>query len=312
MVSQVIVFSHYGYSDYLEYTLQCARKTNPFARLIFLGDQSNKEIAHKHGWEHFYFENYNGDLNKRFCSAFRHIQGKNHNPIKNGKDWLRYVFERWFYIENFVQQENISRFWHFDSDTMILRDLGYFAETLSDFEFTVQCNNTCLNGLMNKEVVSDYCRHICDLFESPDYLAKQQLEFDTINPDYAFTEMRAFDDFKMKSDLRWANLMLYNDQYVFDDCICQEHGFQMTKLFKGPFVKDVHSIDGFFCGIRDGQKVSFVTLNLSWVPIYLFRWVFKSLDFKGDRSLRSAYPNLIEIISWLRAKLNRTFRQHKL
>ena len=310
MYRQVIVFSHYGYSDYLEYTLACARKTNPSARLIFLGDLENKEVVQKNGWEYFYYENYKGLLDERFGRVFMHVQGKNHNPIKNGKDWLRYVFERWFFIENFVVQQNICRFWHFDSDTMILRDLESFAETLSDFEFTVQCNNTCLNGLMNKQVVSDYCKHICDLFENPAYLAKQQLEFDTINPDYAFTEMRAFDDFKNKSDLKWANLMLYNDQHVFDDSICQKHGFKMTKLFYGPFVKDVHSVNGLFWALRDDQKVNFVTLNLSWVPLYLFRWVFKSLNSKGKRSLKSCYPNLKEILYWLSGRLNCIIRKH--
>lgn len=305
MDRQIIIYSHYGYSDYLDYSLACAKKTNPLARLIFLGDESNKEIAHKHGWEHFYFENYNGDLNKRFCSAFKHIQGKNHNPIKNGKDWLTYVFQRWFFIENFVAEQNIVRFWHFDSDTMLLRDLEYFAKTLSSFEFTVQCNNTCLNGLINKEVVSDYCRHICDLFENPDYLAKQQREFDTINPDYAFTEMRAFDDFKTKSNLRWANLMIYNDHYVFDDCICQEHGFNMIKLLNGQLVKYVETNDGNFFGYRDGVKIGFATLNLSWVQLYLFRWVLNAIDLKGFDSLKKVNMSINEIFYSIGSRLKR-------
>lgn len=296
MIDQVLIFTHYGYSDYLEFTLACARKTNPSARLIFLGDQDNKKIAEKYGWEHYCFINYTSPIHSRFDSVFRHVQGVNHNHIKNGRDWLRYVFERWFYIESFVSQLNINRFWHFDSDTMVLKNLENLASTLTDYEFTVQCNNTCLNGVMNRSVVTDYCTHICKLFEDAEFISQQQLEFDSIHPGYAFTEMRAFNDYKINSSLTWANLMTYSDAIVFDDAICQEHGFEMIKLLNGQTVKKVFSDRGQFFGNRDSQKVELATLNLTGVPLYVFRWVFQSLDIKNVCLLESANKTIVEFI----------------
>ena len=315
MNRQIIIFSHYGYSNYLELTLACAKKTNPLARLIFLGDIKNKEVAESCGWEHYFLDSYHSDLTLRFENVFQHIQGKNHNHIKNGNDWLKFVFERWFFIECFISTHKIDRFWHFDSDTMIVKELSKAAQNLLNYDFTVQCNNTCLNGVMNRDIVSAYCKHICDLFEDTEFIAEQKLEFETVHPEYAFTEMSAFDDYKKKSDFRWANLMLYSDEYVFDDCICQSHGFSMTKLLGGGrLVKDIEVIDGNFFGYRDGQKIKFITLNLSWVHPYIFRWVLDSLDYKGHRYLRNSYPTLSEaflvFLARLKLKLRNLINSH--
>jgi len=44
----------------------------------------------------------------------------------SGQDWLQYVFARWFYMEDFLLQSGVERVWHFDSDTMLLSNLGYY------------------------------------------------------------------------------------------------------------------------------------------------------------------------------------------
>lgn len=58
----IIIFSHYGFSSFLKYTLACARFTNPKARLIFLGDENNRSVACQEGWEHYLFKDYKGIL----------------------------------------------------------------------------------------------------------------------------------------------------------------------------------------------------------------------------------------------------------
>lgn len=278
MPDVTIIFTHFGYSSYLEYTLACARKTNPDARLILLGDQFNVGAALKHGWEHFSFNNYTSRFHDRFNKVFRHIQGREHNPIKNNQDWLRYVFERWYFIEGFLTQESIQRFWHFDSDTMILQDLKIHQDNLSKVDFTVQCNNTCLNGVISPIVVSEFCAHICDLFENFEFIKNQQHEFDTLNPGYAFTEMRAFDQYKNSTSRPWVHLLNYKDNQVFDDCISQRHGFKMCSLPSGEIVKELQSRNGKFYGIREGVEIELITLNLSWVRDYFFAWVLEALN----------------------------------
>jgi len=274
----ILIFTHFGYSDYLEYTLSCARKTNPNARLVLLGDAGNVDVALRHGWEHYAFTNFKSRFHDHFSVVFRHVQGARHNPYKNGSDWLRYVFERWLFIDAFLQSESIDRFWHFDSDTMVLQDLQPYEHDLRAVDFTVQCNNTCLNGLVSAPVVSEFCEHVCNLYENAEFIESQQREFDTVNPHYAFTEMRAFDHYKSMTNRPWVHLMTYRDDKAFDDCICQGHGFQMVTLPSNEVIKSVYSRGGNIYGIREGREVEFVTLNLSWVPNYLFEWVLEAIS----------------------------------
>lgn len=283
-----LIFSHYGNSDYLDFTLRCARKTNPNARLILLGDEANIEVAKKSGWEHHVYSEYKGDLLRRFNNVYRPIQGIKHNHIKNGKDWLKFVFERWFFIEEFAKREKLGRFWHFDSDTMVLQDLRPHDLALRNYDFSVQCNGMCLNGIVSTSVVSEYCAHICALFESSEYLSAQQYEFDTKNPDYAFTEMRAFADYLQKTARPWLHLLSYQENVIFDDCICQAHGFQMCELKRGQSVKRFYARNKRIYALRGNNEIEFVTLNLSWVPLYVFDWSMKALS-GGNSSIDMAY-----------------------
>ena len=278
MSDVTLIFTHYGYQNYLEYTLLCVRKTNPNARLILLGDQFNADVTVRHGWEHYLFDNYISRFHDRFSKVFCHVQGSGHNPIKSNRDWLKYVFERWFFIESFLERESIDRFWHFDTDTMILQDLQVHQQNLDWADFTVQCNNTCLNGLIRSVVVSEFCLHICELFENSEFISGQQHEFDTVNPGYAFTEMRAFDHYKQATSRPWAHLLTYQNDEIFDDCICQKHGFKMRSLPSGELVKELFSRRGKIYGMQEDSEVAFVSLNLSWVPDYLFVWVLEALS----------------------------------
>ena len=290
MSEVTLIFTHFGYSNYLEYTLSCARMTNPKARLVLLGDRDNYDVAVRNGWEHFNYESFTNEFHARFARVFRHVRGKKFNPIKNGRDWLRYVFERWFFLAGFLDNEAIDRFWHFDSDTMVLQDLAPYEQDLAWADFTVQCNNTCLNGLARTVVVSEYCEHICELFEDAEFIAKQQDEFDSINPQYAFSEMRAFDHYKHTTSRPYIHLLKYQDAKAFDDCICQEHGFEMCTLPSGETIKYLFANDGRLYGLRDGREVEFISLNLSWVPDYVFEWVIDALQGSNSNILQAQSP----------------------
>jgi hypothetical protein len=294
-----IIFSHYGNTSYLAYSLACARRTNPQTRLIFLGDESNFKVAKDNGWEHFNFSDFRSNFHPKFESVFRHVQGKKHTHIKNGRDWLRYVFERWFFIEAFVSLNGINRFWHFDSDTMILKDLELFNQDLIDFEFTVQCGGTCLNGIVSSLVVSEFCNHINNLFDDKHFINSQQLEFNTINPGWAFTEMRAFDDYKKGTSRKWIRILNYGNNMAFDDCICQEHGFDMCTLGGGEYVKNIYSKNGELYGKQYDQEIKFVTLNLSWVKDYVFEWTLYSLNNNGYLKNVKCTP-MLQLIGYLK------------
>lgn len=140
-----IIFIHKGDSDYLTYTLQCAKLFNRDAEIILLGDEKNEHYK-LYGIKHYYYSQYEGEESHLFDSIFKYIAGKDHP----GKPWwVHFVFKRWMHIYYFIKKHRINRFWTFDSDTLILTDLSQQAYKFLSFDFSEQCNGCCMNGLIN-------------------------------------------------------------------------------------------------------------------------------------------------------------------
>lgn len=281
MIDLPIIFSHYGNVDYLPKSMLCAKLTNPKKRKFLIGDSSNRDYALSNGWEHIEFNSINSDLRSQFNDNFRYVRGALHPIVKNNGDWLRYVFERWFFVEQFCQENKIHQFWHFDSDVMLLEDLRLFEPGLiENYDFTTQCNNSCLNGLVKLDILTDYCSHMIELFKDTEFLAFQQREFDTLNPHYAFTEMRAYESFSKSPTFkaRYCHLESIFSGWWFDDCICQDDDFEMANhpIANKP-IKRISFREGAFIGMYKNEEIRFASVNLSWVPTILFDWFIKCI-----------------------------------
>ncbi len=275
-----ILFCHYGNSTYLPYVLEVARLTNPDKEIFLLGDQDNRWLGAAKNIKHYFFDDYRyGNEIETFDLVYRLVQGKRHNPIRGGKDWVNFVFKRWFYINNFLISQGIDDFWHFDSDNMILDALARHEKKFRRYDCTEQCNGICMNGYISKRsVVSQYIRTINGIFQNQKYLEDLQREFDQENEDFAFTEMRAYKIFKESKEYPIHSIRLNTiiDGSTFDDCICQEHGMEMERILYSKDIKKVYlSPHGeFYCQEKASHHfVKMNSLNLSWVPDSLFKIV---------------------------------------
>lgn len=273
-----LIFTHYGNSSYLSYTLRQAKYTNPDRELVLIGDDSNYDVAIQAGWKHYNLDDFQSSKRDEFNFHFRWVQGKDHDPIKGKKDWLRYVSERFFVIEKFIQERNIDYLWHFDSDTMILHELSDYETRILELglDCTTQCNDSCLSGIISRKVIEDYCSCMIEDYKDEVFLASQQKEFDDINTGYAYTEMRAFKKYRsqLHPNTRHLASLFSSESIWFDDCICQDHGFSMAwaeKLEKS--IKDFFSIKGdIVCRKYEGEKI-FATINCSWVSRDVYQWI---------------------------------------
>lgn len=275
-----LVFTHYGFSDYLPYTMACATKTNRQTPRILLGDELNHAIARKRGWSHYHIREYASPKLEKFFSIFRHIAGIDHGIMANGQDWLRYVFARWFYLEEFLRRQKIERFWHFDTDTMILDDLRNWVDRIN-FDFTTQCNGSCLNGLIRSEVVTEFNDFTLLLFQDDNFLRSQELYVQN-HPRHSFNEMTAFHEYQKISQRKGVYLMRWSEEEVFDDSLRQNHGFVMhtmpTHDGEGCRVKMIWKDANGFYGMRYGKRVRFLSLNMSHCSMSLLKWVLASLS----------------------------------
>lgn len=270
-----VIFIHYGNSAYLKYTLLSAKLFNNDKRVILLGDQSNlhyKQI----GIEHYEFSDYaTGPEIELFYKVYQFIAGKDHSR----PEWTNFVLRRWFMLYNFIFVHKIEKFWTFDSDTLILYRLSDHEHKFIDYDSTEQCIGKCMNGFItNIKVVKGYIDKINELFQRKDYLVKQSKDFESY-PDFAFTEMRAYLTYKEESNINSIRLSTIINQETFDDCICIPEDMETyDNKLNGQIVKKIYmALDGhiFTFHLLTKKFVKLNTINLSWVPLNLFKKILK-------------------------------------
>lgn len=310
-----LIFTHYGNSPYLQFTLKQASISNPSRLKILIGDLSNKRIAESNGWEHVLMSDLVSEKRDEFNARFFWVQGKNHNPVKGGKDWLRYVSERFFAIEELVKARNLEHFWHFDSDTIILHNLYEYENSILEqgFDCTTLCNGTCPSGFITSSLLKSYTQSMINDYKDLDFIRSQQNEFNTVNTSYAFTEMRAFLKFKESSPVKCPHLasLFISQRIWFDDCICQPDIFKTFRVARiDRSLKAFYWIDQRICAQTiDGDVFDFATVNGSWVPLEVFEWFML-----GSTSTLSTPKSLsdhmsVSINQRIVAKINSIYRK---
>lgn len=272
-----IIFIHEGDCDYLEYTLKCAKVFNPRARVILLGDETNEKYKEP-GIEHFFYKDFQGEKSVLFDSVFQPIAGKDH--IREAW-WINFVFKRWFHMFYFIKNQRITRFWTFDSDTLILCDPNLKTDKFKEYDFTEQCNGMCINGLINNpEIIEAYLDKINKLFQDETYLNRQREDF-KVHTDYAFTEMRAYLEFKQNTPIKTLRLNTIIDDETFDDCICQQHDMEMEGGVKKLYFRD----GGVYLKHLPSQRlIKANSLNMSWVPVSFIKRVYDVVSQEGSKS----------------------------
>ncbi|REJ65421.1 MAG: hypothetical protein DWQ31_18180 [Planctomycetota bacterium] len=267
-----ILFCHYGNSPYLRYTLACAKLNCPQKEVILLGDDDNRAVAAEHQVTHVPFRDYDrGPLLAEFDNVYREVRGHENEYAPH---WLNFVFRRWYFVANFVEERGLEQFWHFDSDTMIVDDLASHEYKFGSCDCTEQCGSSCLNGFIaNRHVLLGFLQKVNELFQRPEYLQAKQQEYHQDTPRQAFNEMFAYVTYRDESDIRTIWLGKPIDGSLFDDCICKDFGMEMDSFKTRQRVKKILlGRDGrFFCvDAKSKELLQLNTLNLSWVPLCTF------------------------------------------
>ncbi len=313
--SAPLLFIHYGDSPYLAFTLRAARASNPDTRIVLLGDASNRHFA-RYGVEWIDFATLPvGDEHRAFQHVFTPIIGKTH-----GKEaWVKFVFERWFFLHEYLQSAGIDAFWTFDSDTVLLRNLAAIEPLLSDVDCTEQCHSMCLNGFVRRaDLVRGYLQSINDQFQRPAHLDAWR-RYVAEHPDYAFTEMGAWATYKHEAALRVRHLMTPFEGAVFDDAIALAHGMETADASEaGMTMKRVfRDAEGrlYARQMADGTLVRLWSINMSWAPEHLYRrwlpFVWRSAHLDNAPHPRGVVPVPLRrtVVDRLHAALHRARRR---
>ena len=270
-----ILFIHYGPASYLRSTLRCAKRTNPDKRIILLGDEANRRSADGSA-EFFPFENFSsGEKSARFQQVFQAIQGERHRFSKHGgvETWLKFVFRRWFLIEEFLAREKIDSFWTFDSDTIVLAPLAPRESRFRDVEGTTQCRGQCLNGWVGSfRLVERYTACTLDLFSDPLFLDAQRERL-RAHAGLAFNEMDAFSEFRRRENVVTRRASEVLDGEAFDDALALAEDYERSPdpiLGRIPVKRIWTTPNGGIWAKSAGTAVRLLTCNMSWMPDYLW------------------------------------------
>jgi len=280
--------------EYLYDTFRVAKKYNPDMDIYLLGDGNNKHYADKVGIKFEYYDDYSGgEESEKFEKVFQVIKGPHHGS----EEWIKFVFKRWFYIYNFIKSKSFDRFWTFDSDNLIISRLHDNEYKFEGYDCTEQCSGACINGLVNNvSVVKGYLDKINELFEDDFYVARQINEFNTINPTYAFTEMRAYAEYKKRYSTAGGKMDIYSprdfksillqeiiDGETFDQSLSQpdekilcgeerNSGFEMQNGIKKIYLQDGKIYQKF---VDTGELARVNAINMSWVDHRIWKSIVK-------------------------------------
>ena len=275
MNNSPIIFCHFGVSNYLRITLLSAKISNPNKKIYLLGDYENEYLAKGIGINHIYFNQFESAVSiTEFNNKFQFVAGISHGRL----EWTKFVFIRWFYVNEFIMQNNIHSFWHFDSDNLIVADLSQFESRFSQFDNTEQCGGICINGYISTSQITQlYTKHIIDLFNDIDFLNEQKIKCEN-NSSFAFTEMAAYNHFKIKYNLNTTRLNCFECGDTFDDCLASSDNMEQSiELYNGYKIKSIYigSQNQFYFKHAVSKKyIKVNSFNLSWMPYLLIFRLF--------------------------------------
>lgn len=155
--SNILIYVHLGYNDYLDSVFKLTRHFNPSNRIILLGDNDNKHVAEKYSFEFENISYYNQPI------PYHHLS-------VNTEKYEKFCFQRWFIVKNFINKNNIETFIYSDSDNAVLFDFNsdFFPKNgiLGNDQIIVPCLFSCSNQDLNV---------ICNFYTQMYSLTKDQV-----------------------------------------------------------------------------------------------------------------------------------------
>ncbi len=167
-----IFFVHKTDSSYLKYALKQTWKFNPDSPIYLLGDESNNKYPFV---THLNISDYSASA-EAFKKVYRHMSATN-------IDYELFCFLRWFYIRDFVVQNNIESFICLDSDVLVFSDL---TEALNPFQHLSIANEgkamPAFTYFGNSKAIFDFCEFTINQYTVPSYIKRLDLEWEAQKP----------------------------------------------------------------------------------------------------------------------------------
>lgn len=296
-----VIYIHFGDKGYLKYTLRYALKNNTDKDIVLLGDYANKHYKEL-GIQHEYFNQFDSKPEIiRFNKNFKYIKGGIEYKSFSGdlirmREFERFCFVRWFYLYFFMDLHDLNHCWYFDSDTLLLDSLTSHEGKYIPYDFTEQSNGTCMKGLISKEHLHDFITIINELLIDEIYINRIKSEL-LLNKDWAFCDMRAYIEYKIRKNPNAIALYTNINNEVFDDALLQENESIMIydKLI-GVWMKRIFYKNNmlFIKNPKTGAYVKLLCINLSWIPQFYITYLLNRIETGKNMSFSKLFIPILK------------------
>ena len=165
--SPCIIYFHEGFSPYLPFTLSQARRSNPRARIILLGDSQNRIQGVQ--YEHHLLSDYKS-RHQEFLDCYRHF-----HPGHLGDE--RRCIERWVYLSEFLKKQKIEEFLFLDSDMLLFCDVLEILSTSRGYDAAGAPMFWAFCYFLRKNLAVDFAEWIFQQYQNPSVIEKWEKRF---------------------------------------------------------------------------------------------------------------------------------------
>jgi hypothetical protein len=266
-----IIFAHKDYgcntnSKYLSHSLEMAKLTNPNSEVILIGDDASRELISSKGIIFVPLQEFDNDkLVNELQSVIKFIGNHHKMPM------IRYefLFSRYLIFYLYASKYNIDKFWHFDSDTFVVRDLSPLVPHFSSYVCNVLNRGTGCNGVLRQDFLESISKFFISMFRDMGNQFYNKLK----NIDCIYTEMYGVSRFIRETKPSTVIISEEHQNSIFDPCIWSSDGYIKDPSFRssdsskpGRRAKliNVNDNNQLFVKRDDGKNILLNSINFSW------------------------------------------------
>lgn len=255
-----IVFIHSGDDEYLYYSLNQAKHSNPKSSVFLIGDSANRHYASE-SIHHLMLEDYY-DGAMEFASVYQH-----HSP--NTYDYELFCFQRWYILRDFMRAFQMDRCLYLDSDIMLY-------DSIDDPEYARFTNIWTMLSFNTSQSLDNFCKLMRSYYCDPSLLGQL----------HAYTALHQFPGV---SDMVFSRLFVdYYPEYSN-----HQNGVFQDSFFDGnirhpQWFPPYH--DGDEVEMRDGTKKVYFQQGKFFVKLKSGKYVrVVGQHFQGDNKAYMRY-----------------------
>ena len=288
-----IILIHNGNSWYLPYTIFQLKKSNPNTPIYLIGDNTTNH--YRALLKHIPISSYEHSTNL-LNSVYFHKSSL-------GKDFEFPCIARWFILQAFMQERNLSQCVYLDSDILVYSDLTEAQAKFPYHGMTWAGFSAHNNFIAEIGILEDFTNNIIDLYTNqfPEELLEKSLfhKIVTNKSKMNISDMTFFHDFNIRYPKTLLDISQPTMQGTFDRSIEDTRGYIGTKDgFKHVIWK---SNQPFCIEIEQQREIPFCTLHFQGRGKQVLKAHFKAFSYSFF--LFKTYNDFVILLSKLLNKL---------